>query len=361
MPFRNSEIQMRRILDASIDMIRQVDKDLRIVWANTATASNLDLPSGQILGQTCFKLFTGRGAPCDECPAVKAMETGNVERAVIYKPKSGRLIEPGYWDVYCVPLRNQSGDTDGYMQVARNITEEMEAESQIHSLSQQLMQAQERERQMISYELHDRIAQNLSTLKIGCDTLFEGQHTVSGELRRKVASYSALIESTISAVRDLAYDLRPPGLDEMGIVEALELYCEEFSENSGIDIDFQSIGMGHLTLGHDAQTQLYRLVQEGLINIRKHADAARATIRLIGTAPNIVLRIEDNGKGFDVEARELALDSGKRMGLRSMRERVNQLQGEMTIRSRPAKGTKIFIKFPYLELDNGQEDTHCSC
>lgn len=350
--FKESEAQMRRILNASIDMIRQVDKDLRIVWANEATVANLDSPSENIIGQTCYELFTGRDTPCEACPTVKTMETGQIERAVIYKPKAGRLAEPGHWDVYCVPLKNQFGAVDSYIQVSRNITEEKAAEHLIRSLSQQLMQAQERERQMISYELHDRMAQNLSTLKIGCDTLFEDQPAISAELKGKLAGYSALIEKTISAVRDLSYDLRPPGLDDIGIVKALEMYCEEFSDSSGVDVDFQSAGIHNLNLSHDAKIHLYRLVQEGLINIRKHAHATRGVIKLIGTAPNIILRVEDNGKGFDVRARELALDNEKRMGLRSMRERVNLLQGQMSIRSRPMGGTKIFIKFPYGEQDN---------
>ncbi|MDH4205395.1 MAG: ATP-binding protein, partial [Desulfobacteraceae bacterium] len=97
----------------------------------------------------------------------------------------------------------------------------------------------------------------------------------------------------------------------------------------------------------DVKIHLYRLIQEGLNNIRKHAEADRATIKLVGATPNIILRIEDNGKGFDVQARERALSAEKRMGLRSMRERVNLLQGRMEIESLPMNGTKIFIKIPF--------------
>jgi signal transduction histidine kinase len=94
---------------------------------------------------------------------------------------------------------------------------------------------------------------------------------------------------------------------------------------------------------------LYRLVQEGLNNIRRHAAASQATVKLVGTYPNIILRIEDDGKGFDVAERARAADSEKRMGLRSMAERVRLIQGELQIRSQPRKGTRIFIKFPYQE------------
>ena len=251
-----------------------------------------------------------------------------------------------------------SGGHKRIIGAVRNISERARIEDQIRLLSQLLMQAQERERQMISYELHDGIAQNLSSLKIGCDTLFEDQPAISGELKNKMGNYSALIEQTISAVRDLAYDLRPPALDEIDMAKALETYCEEFSENSDLEDDFQSVGMHGSSLNHDAKIHLYRLVQEGLNNVRKHADATRVFVKLIGTTPNIILRIEDNGKGFDVKARELTLDNEKRMGLRSMRERVNLLQGQMSIRSRLTKGTRIFIKFPFEEQDGESKEAY---
>ncbi|MFC1811381.1 PAS domain S-box protein [Thermodesulfobacteriota bacterium] len=238
-----------------------------------------------------------------------------------------------------------------------DVTERRQSEDRVRNLSQMLIQTQERERQMISYELHDRVAQNLSTLKIGCDMLFNGKPDTSPELIEKTAKLSKIIEQTITTVRNLAYDLRPPGLDDMGIGKAIEIYCEEFSEHSGLKIDFQSAGLHTFDLGYHTKINLYRLVQEGLNNTRKHADAHQATVILIGASPNIILRIEDDGKGFDVQARELALDGEKRMGLRSMRERVNLLKGQMTVQSNPMKGTKVFIKLPIKEKNRESEKT----
>ncbi len=100
------------------------------------------------------------------------------------------------------------------------------------------------------------------------------------------------------------------------------------------------------------------MVQEGLNNIRKHADSEQAIVRLVGVFPNIILRIEDNGKGFDVKARELVLGDEKRMGLRSMKERINLLGGQMTLQSRPMQGTKIYVKIPYQEQNREAEETH---
>jgi PAS domain S-box-containing protein len=235
----------------------------------------------------------------------------------------------------------------GVIVAAMDITELKRAEDLVFNLSQMLMQSQEHERQMISRELHDSIAQNLSTLKIGCDLIFDDQAAIPHEVKAKMAKYSNLLDQTITAVRNLAYDLRPPVLDEIGLVKALAVYCNEFSEHSGIKVDFQTAGINKLNFDSNTEIHLYRLVQEGLNNIRKHAHATRATIKMVGAFPNIILRIEDDGKGFDVAARELKLNKERRMGLRSMKERVKLLQGRMTIQSRPMKGTKILITYPF--------------
>ena len=156
-----------------------------------------------------------------------------------------------------------------------------------------------------------------------------------------------MVQRTITAVRNLAYDLRPPSLDEMGLSQAVFQYCEDFSEKHGVRLDFSSAGLDNVTLDFDTKINLYRLIQEALNNIKKHADAGHVTIRLVASFPNIVLRIEDDGKGFDVAHRLAAAPAEKRMGLRSMQERVALLQGEMEIHSRAMQGSKIVITVPY--------------
>jgi len=262
----------------------------------------------------------------------------------------------GYCSITAKLVYDKHGKPVKIIGSMHNISERKQAEDRIRNLSQMLMQSQERERQMISYELHDRIAQNLSWLKMSLGTFFKGHSDISSELIEKMKEFSNLTEQSIIAVRDLSYDLRPPGLDVMGLVAEIKIYCEEFSEKTGLEINFQSAGMHKLNLTADTKIHLYRLIQEGLNNIHKHADAGQVTIKLVGASPNIILRIEDDGKGFDVKARELALDNEKRMGLRSMQERVNLLQGQMTIQSRQMKGTKIFIKLAYWEQDNESKE-----
>ena len=140
----------------------------------------------------------------------------------------------------------------------------------------------------------------------------------------------------------------------MGLVKALEIYCDEVSENGKVKVEFQSAGMSVIDLDANMEIHIYRLIQEGLNNIRKHADTDHATILLLGSSPNIILRIEDNGRGFDVNAQELLSAATKRMGIRSMQERVNLLQGLMTIKSQPMKGTTDIYQNPFVKESSRQ-------
>jgi len=112
--------------------------------------------------------------------------------------------------------------------------------------------------------------------------------------------------------------------------------------------------MSVINLDENTKIHIYRLLQEGLSNIRKHADADHATILLLGSYPYVILRIEDNGRGFDVKAQERLSANTKRMGIYSMQERAYLLQGQMTIQSQPMKGTQIFIKIPLWKNHTGK-------
>lgn len=236
-----------------------------------------------------------------------------------------------------------------------DLTKQKRAEEHIRRLSQQLLEVQEMERQLISRELHDRVAQDLSASKISCDTLMDNQSTVSPVLKQRIFELSAALERSIMAVRDLSYELRPPGLETMGLGQTFYQYCKDFSSRYGIEIDFQCAGMESLKLNANAEINLYRMVQEGLNNVLKHAEAAQVRVKLVAAYPDIILRIEDNGKGFDVENRLISAADERRMGLRSMQERTALLGGEMTIQASSGHGTKICIRFPHFQDEEGHD------
>jgi signal transduction histidine kinase len=228
----------------------------------------------------------------------------------------------------------------------RDITERIQAEEKIRALTQQLIKAQENERNRIAGYLHDKVAQDLSGLKIGLETLYDSGQGPPLPIKGKINELSKILQESIAAVRDLSYDLRPPGMDQLGLVRTVCQYCEDFSEKNDVEVDLYTAGMTDLKLDFDTEINLYRLIQEGLNNIKKHARAEKVAIRLVASSPNILLRIEDNGMGFDVKHRLARSLKEKRMGLSSMEERVSLLGGSMKISSRPSKGTKIFIEVP---------------
>ena len=344
---RQNERRFQKIVESAPFGYYRLGKDLRYQYIN---------PEWESMHGWSGREIIGKSIDATETDESRARMLEYLQRALdgqTIKGESKRILRTGTLACHEFTIQPvyQNGEIVAVEGFINDLTEQKKSEDLVRNLSHLLMQAQERERQMISYELHDRIAQNLSMLKIDCAMLYEGRSMVSHELEAKIGKMSKLIELIIASVRDLAYNLRPPGLDEMSINKAVEIYCEEFSENSGLEVDFQSTGMHALNFDYDTKLHLYRLVQEGLNNIRKHADAGRATVKIIGASPNIILRIEDNGKGFDPIERERSLDNRKRLGLRSMQERVNLLGGQMTIRSRPMAGTRLFIKFPFKEKE----------
>ena len=244
-----------------------------------------------------------------------------------------------------------AGDRQKIIGAVRDITVRLKAEDKIRNLNQQLIKAQENERNRIAGYLHDHVAQDLSSIKIGLETLLDDQQQVS--IKSRIKELAIILQDSITSVRDLSYDLHPPGMDQLGLVRTVYQYCEDFSEKNNAGVDFFTAGMNDLELDFDTEINLYRLIQEGLNNIKKHAEADHVVIRLVASSPNIILRIEDNGRGFDVEQRLARSLREKRLGLSSMEERVNLLEGRMSIHSRPSKGTKILIEVPYREKKDG--------
>ncbi len=252
-----------------------------------------------------------------------------------------------------VPIFNGHGDLYGAIAVNQDITSWKRAERQNRYLTRELIRGQENERQKLSYDLHDVIGQDLSALKIGFDTLARDIRKAAPEMKDRAQGLSRTLQQIIMAVRDLSYTLRPPTLDQLGLDRTIELYCREFSERNGLAIQFITAGMNDLKLDFDTGITLYRLVQESLNNVKKHAEASSVTIRLVASYPNLILTVQDNGRGFDVTDRLISSSKERCMGLRSMEERIALLEGKMKIESSPMVGAMIRFEVPYKERSNG--------
>lgn len=237
--------------------------------------------------------------------------------------------------------------------------EQQRAEAQVHILSQELLRVQERERQRIALDLHDNVAQELSSLKVLSETLLAEPLLTVDQVRTRLGEWSGHLSHCIGTVRELSYDLRPPGLEQMSLKTVLVNYCRDFTRKNGIQVDFFAAGMDSVHLDYQRAINLYRLLQEGLNNVKEHARVAQARVKLLASFPHIIMRIEDDGQGFDLAEEEQRALVEKRLGLLGMAERVKLLGGRLTLHARPGEGTKIFIEIPWDNTDGADTNSDC--
>ncbi len=216
----------------------------------------------------------------------------------------------------------------------------------LQQLSNQILRAQENERGRISRELHDGIGQILTGLKLNLETV---AHTLGGGDTPECEQLSDAIVLAGRAIEDLrtiSHDLRPSMLDDLGLVPTLGWLCAEAAKRHDIDIKC-NIDIGELRIAPDTESSIYRIVQEGLGNIVKHAQATQATVTLSRLDDGLQLTIVDNGRGFD--ANELPTWQAQRQcsGILNMKERAGILGGQFTLTSAPGEGTRLTFTIPY--------------
>jgi signal transduction histidine kinase len=202
-----------------------------------------------------------------------------------------------------------------------------------------VVEAQELERARLARELHDETGQALTSILLGLKSLED--HVDSNEGHIAVTELRELVVSTLQDVRRLAVELRPAALDDFGLVPAIERLRDTVEEQGGISVDVQS-PLGDERLPPETETALYRIVQEALVNVLKHAAASRVTVRLSRSGKTMSLAVQDDGKGFDPA---IVRDGG--LGLVGMRERVALLGGRLTVESSEGGGTLLKAEVPF--------------
>ena len=201
----------------------------------------------------------------------------------------------------------------------------------------QVVEAQELERTRLARELHDETGQALTSILLG---LKEVEQAVEGEQgRAAVASLRELVVSTLQDVRRLAVELRPSALDDFGLVTAIERLADTYRQQAGVDVDLEA-SIGEERLPPEVETALYRIVQEALTNVSKHAGASRISIVVRRKGNSAAVVVEDDGRGFDAHARSAGL------GLPGMRERVALLGGRLIVESSSGSGTTLAVEVP---------------
>lgn len=216
---------------------------------------------------------------------------------------------------------------------------------QLQSLSRRLVETQENYRHELSRELHDRVGQNLTALNINLDIVLNSlPASLKPKLGPRLMDSLALVNSTADAIEDVMSELRPPMLDDYGLLTALRWLSKQFSQRTGIRAALKDSGQLE-RMDSAAEVALYRMVQEALTNVAKHADAKQVDITVTGSAGNISLTVIDNGIGFDSASMD-RFSTRTGWGIISMRERAQAVGGTVTIESAPGKGTRVIIIVP---------------
>ena len=324
------------LLGAITDAVVATDDAFVITSWNAAAERIYGWTADEVLGRPATEFIPSELSGIARSEMLRGLtETGRLSADAIQRHKNG---DPIHVEIRAVALVDESGDKLGYVSVNRDITERIRAQDTIRGLLNAGVAAQEEERTRIARELHDDTGQALSAMIVGLKTMSET--TTVEELRGRAADLRRLASRALDQIQRIARGLRPASLDAMGLETALEHLAIEVSHAFGIRVDVHCDAVGQrLSPAHEIA--LYRIAQESLTNVGRHAAAETASLVVQRDAGRVRLIVEDDGRGF-----EPSVETSGRFGLQGMRERVALLGGSITVESAPGKGTAVSVSLP---------------
>jgi PAS domain S-box-containing protein len=236
----------------------------------------------------------------------------------------------------------------------RLLEQSRDMQEQLRLLSHQVLSTQEEERKKISRELHDVIAQTLTGINVRLAALKKQTTTNTRGLKRSIARTQRLVQQSVDIVHQFARKLRPTVLDDLGLIPALHTFMKHFRAETGIRVSLSAFAAVEQLHG-DQRTVLYRVAQEALTNVARHARASQVEVKLQKLDGAVGLTITDDGRGFRTK-RVGQAKKGERLGLLGMRERLEIVGGSFTVTSAPGKGTTVLAQVPL--IDRAPEEAH---
>ncbi len=381
---RTSDERLRLLIDSVKDYaIITLDPERRITAWNTGAETTFGYTTDEIIGQSADILFTpedrAQGVP--ERESEQARTTGRASDERWHQHKDGsRFYVSGVMSALL-------GDKlSGYVKVARDLTERKQSDEHLHQAREKLEAAvqertqelstaydsllhevgerrhaeervkhllrrvigsQEDERQRIARELHDHLGQLLTALQLNLASLTK-RNTKSGDLRAGITKAQEVAKQIDAGLDFLIWELRPTALDDLGLLAAIANYTVEWSKHFNVLAEFHSRGLDQQHFTREMEINLYRIAQEALNNISKHAQASRVDVLIERRQQDLVLIIEDDGVGFDYQQQpqQQPNERGRGLGLLGMRERAALVGGTMEIESGPGSGTTVFVRVP---------------
>ena len=338
---RESEERYRELFENSKDAFYVHDINGIYTSVNRAAEKLSGYTRDQIVGKHFSQFMTPAHAWQVQRQLQRKLESaGETTYEIEMITKNGRTVPVEISS----RLISDHGVPVGVQGCVRDISEKKKAHEAERNYSRRVIDAQEAERRRISRELHDQVGQILTAVKMNLHVL--RHKCTQPEILLSINDNLKVIDEAVDQIRDLSVDLRPLLLDDLGLVVALRWYLGRQTRNLGIPAKFISGSLDEDDrFSSELETACFRIVQEGVTNIVRHARATRISVRLERALSDLILLITDDGAGFD--ARMLRTGSGTpTLGLRGMEERAQALGGTITIDSAPALGTEICARFP---------------
>lgn len=334
-----SEAKYRTIFAASPDFIYLTDSEGKILDANPALLEWQGVSLADLQKRHFLDFFAGDNLE-EVIEEFAALRNGHPVRGLEVRARNAQG-EIRVFEVHAIPIPDPQRNVM-ILSVARDITARKHAEERLQLLSRQILEAQEAERRHLARELHDEIGQMLTVLKINLKTL----EPVSKRARPYLQESLRLVDSTLQQIRNLSLDLRPSQLDTLGLAETLQWYVDRWSQRTGVSLHFVSDRLQPRP-SLPIETACFRIVQEALTNITRHARARQVWVTLRQHSAVVDLLIRDDGVGFDVAVARAQAALGKVLGLLGMEERVRLVDGQLEIMTAPGKGTEIHVCLPF--------------
>jgi two-component system CheB/CheR fusion protein len=345
---RESDATVRALMETAAQAILAVASDGRIALVNASAETMFGYERHELVGQPLELLIPKRFAERHishrvaffRDPKNRPMGIGlelaglrkdgsefSVEVSLSHVPTSAGILAVAF--VSDITMRKQSEDAL------------RESAARLRALSEGLLTAQEDERKRLARELHDDLNQRLAMLSVGVAELEAGLPDSALSIKDHLLALETSLAEVSEELRRAAYQLHPSVLEHLGLAAALEAHCEEVSKQGPVKIQFRHREMPK-QIPEAVALCLYRVAQEALRNVIKHSGANRATVELTGNEKEVVLRITDKGRGFNLD------EAGKRggLGLVSMEERVRIVNGSLSIRAKAGDGTRVMIRIP---------------
>ena len=332
------------IFNTISDIITVHDKDFNIIHANNVAKKTLGLPDLEITkAAKCFKYYHGTDCPSKECPSCRCIKTGIPAVFELFEPHLNMFVE-----IKAIPRFDSKNRVTGVIHIASDITKRKQSERELRdsrkklrNLSSYLLSVREEERADIAREIHDELAQSLTSLKMDLFLLkkkLPEEQKSAHELRK---SMSKTIDMTVNTVKRISSDLRPRLLDDLGLLAAVKWQAARFQDRTGIACKItQSSEISSLDQKH--AITIFRIFQEALANVFRHAKAKEVKVNLKINAGKLIMEIRDNGRGIT----EKQISDPKSLGLIGIQERVNLLRGKVKIIGIKNKGTTVTTEIP---------------